>query len=217
VTSVNDAPAGTDNTVTTLEDTAYTLTAADFGFGDLNDGPANVRSTFMRQSVLVLAALAAASIAPLPRPALAETVQTQLTSYEEVPALSTAAGGTFRAFINDAAGTIRYTLSYSGLESDVKMAHIHFGQLSVSGGISVWLCQTAELVDPTGLAPTCLQSGTVQGTIRAANVTGLAAAQGIEAMQFAEVIAAIRGGVAYVNVHSTKFLGGEIRGQLRED
>ena len=33
VTSVNDAPVGTNNTVTTLEDTAYTLsTAADFGF-----------------------------------------------------------------------------------------------------------------------------------------------------------------------------------------
>ncbi len=34
VTSVNDAPAGTDKTVTTLEDTAYTFTAADFGFTD---------------------------------------------------------------------------------------------------------------------------------------------------------------------------------------
>ena len=41
VTSVNDAPAGTDKTVTTLEDTAYTFTAADFGFSDPNDAPAN--------------------------------------------------------------------------------------------------------------------------------------------------------------------------------
>ena len=38
---VNDAPAGTDKTVTTLEDTAYTFTAADFGFSDPNDSPAN--------------------------------------------------------------------------------------------------------------------------------------------------------------------------------
>ena len=35
--AVNDAPAGTDKTVTTLEDTAYTFTAADFGFSDPND------------------------------------------------------------------------------------------------------------------------------------------------------------------------------------
>ena len=41
VTSVNDAPSGTDNTVTTLEDTPYTFAAADFGFSDPNDSPAN--------------------------------------------------------------------------------------------------------------------------------------------------------------------------------
>ena len=34
VTSINDAPAGTDNTVSTNEDTAYTYTEADFGFTD---------------------------------------------------------------------------------------------------------------------------------------------------------------------------------------
>src|SRR5437763_268541 len=41
VTSVNDAPAGTNGSVTTLEDTAYTFKAADFGFTDPNDTPAN--------------------------------------------------------------------------------------------------------------------------------------------------------------------------------
>src|SRR6202011_3403680 len=41
VTSVNDAPAGTNNTVTTNEDTAFTFAAANFGFTDPNDSPAN--------------------------------------------------------------------------------------------------------------------------------------------------------------------------------
>ncbi len=41
VTSVNDSPVGTNKTVTTLEDTPYTFTAADFGFSDPNDTPAN--------------------------------------------------------------------------------------------------------------------------------------------------------------------------------
>src|SRR6185436_18326159 len=41
VTSVNDAPAGTNNTVTTLENTAYTFTASNFGFTDPNDSAAN--------------------------------------------------------------------------------------------------------------------------------------------------------------------------------
>ena len=41
ITSVNDAPAGTDKTVTINEDAAYTFSAADFGFTDPNDTPAN--------------------------------------------------------------------------------------------------------------------------------------------------------------------------------
>src|SRR6185312_14538883 len=41
VTSVNDAPAGADKTVTTLEDNAYTFAAADFGFSDTHDHPAD--------------------------------------------------------------------------------------------------------------------------------------------------------------------------------
>src|SRR6185503_2196018 len=41
VTPVNDAPAGTDKTVTTTEDTDKIFAAADFGFTDPNDSPAN--------------------------------------------------------------------------------------------------------------------------------------------------------------------------------
>ena len=39
--AANDAPAGTNNTVTLSEDTSYTFTAASFGFTDPNDTPAN--------------------------------------------------------------------------------------------------------------------------------------------------------------------------------
>src|SRR5436853_377276 len=39
VTSVNEAPAGTDNTLTINEDTPRILSAADFGFTDPNDSP----------------------------------------------------------------------------------------------------------------------------------------------------------------------------------
>lgn len=41
VTSVNDAPVGTAKTVTKFENTAYTLTTANFGFTDPSDVPAN--------------------------------------------------------------------------------------------------------------------------------------------------------------------------------
>ncbi len=38
ITPSNDAPAGADKTLTTLEDTAYTFAAADFGFTDTDTG-----------------------------------------------------------------------------------------------------------------------------------------------------------------------------------
>ena len=41
VIAVNDAPQGADNTVTALEDNAYTFLASDFGFSDPGDNPAN--------------------------------------------------------------------------------------------------------------------------------------------------------------------------------
>jgi Tol biopolymer transport system component len=41
VTNVNDPPSGADKTITTIGNTAYTFTAADFGFNDPNDSPAN--------------------------------------------------------------------------------------------------------------------------------------------------------------------------------
>lgn len=42
ITPVPDPPSGQDNDITTAEDAAYTLAAADFGFSDPNDTPPNV-------------------------------------------------------------------------------------------------------------------------------------------------------------------------------
>lgn len=143
-------------------------------------------------------------------------IQTRLKGYQEVPAVSTTATGRFKAKIDEKAGTIKYELSYGGLEGDVRQAHIHLAQRGFNGGIMVWLCQTSFNVDPTGMSPTCLQSGTVSGTIQSTSVIG-PAGQGIAPGEFAEVVAAIRAGVAYANVHSSKFPGGELRGQLRDE
>ena len=41
ITPVNDAPAGTDTTITVLEDGSHTFAASDFGFADPNDSPGN--------------------------------------------------------------------------------------------------------------------------------------------------------------------------------
>ena len=65
-----------------------------------------------------------------------------LTGYQEAtPAgVSSVASGSFVASIDDAAGTIDSTLSYSDLEAPALFAHIHFGNRFTSGGVSAFLC-----------------------------------------------------------------------------
>lgn len=143
-----------------------------------------------------------------------------LQGFEEVPATSTRARGRFRLEISEDGTSMTYTLRYSDLEGQIRQAHIHFAQEGVNGGIVVFLCQTSFNPDPTGHAPTCPQSGTVTGTLTAANMTATAAVQGIAPGEFAELVRAIRAGVTYANVHSAgtgvpaNFAGGEIRGQI---
>jgi CHRD domain len=132
--------------------------------------------------------------------------------------VSSSASGSFEATIDDGANppTIHYTLSYEGLEDNVTQAHIHFGQRSVNGGISVWLCQ-GTATGPLG-TPNCpgTRSGTITDAIVAADIIG-PSGQGIAAGEFDELVAAIRAGRAYANVHSAKFPGGEVRGQINDD
>ena len=139
-------------------------------------------------------------------------VKTRLTSYNETPlTLSTTGKGTFRAHINAGAKTIAYTLTYSGLEGgNTLFAHIHLGRTATSGGVAAFLCGGGS--EP-GACPNV--SGTVTCTITEAEVIG-PAGQGIAApTAFDELVRAIRAGATYVNVHTTTYPGGEIRGQLK--
>jgi hypothetical protein len=173
----------------------------------------------MTQSRIAGLVAALALVTMLGAPALAvadETFKARLRGFQEVPAISTEASGEFKAKLSEDETSIEYELSYENLTGTVSQGHIHLGQRSVNGGIIVWLCQTTTNVDPTGLAPTCPQEGTVTGTFTAANVI-MIAAQGIAAREFAELVEAMRAGVTYANVHTLPaFGGGEIRGQIRK-
>ena len=139
----------------------------------------------------------------------------ELSGYNETPsALNTPASGTFSATIDDQAQTISYTLTYSGFPTPVLQAHIHFGHRFASQGVAVFLC--SNLGNGPAGTPACpATAGTVTGTLHPADVVG-PTGQGIPAgaAGWDAVVKAIRAGVAYANVHSTQFPGGEIRAQL---
>ena len=135
-----------------------------------------------------------------------------LNGYEENPDISTVARGSFEATLSADGTTLTYTIRFDGLEGTVQQSHIHFGKPAVNGGVSIFLCGTPGFDGPAG-TPTCPQSGTVSRDVTAADVIG-PVGQGIEAGAFDEIIAAMRAGHAYVNVHSSKWPGGEIRAQI---
>jgi hypothetical protein len=99
------------------------------------------------------------------------------------------------------------------MSSPVVQAHIHFGASKTNGGVIVFLCG--------GSKPACPASGTISGTITAGDVSVLPATngdsvipQGINPADLGALITAIRSGDTYINVHSTTFPSGEIRGQV---
>lgn len=170
-----------------------------------------IRSAFgKRASPLALAAVIAA--VPLSASAHDHKFKADLEGFEEVPAVSTEAHGSFRASYDKASATLTYELRYEDV--DPTQAHIHFGQKGVNGGITIFLCSNLSN-GPAGTQLCPPGPATVSGTIVAADVVANAAAQGILAGQLDEVIKAMREGVAYANVHSVTFPGGETRGQIR--
>lgn len=134
----------------------------------------------------------------------------RLTGYQEVPAVNTTGAGSLKASVNPAGTVLTYTLTYTGLSGPAGAAHIHFGQPAVNGGVVLWLCGG-------GGKPACPAAGvSITGTATAGDVAALpgVAAQGMAAGDLASVLKAMRAGVAYANVHTAAFPGGEIRGQI---
>lgn len=141
-----------------------------------------------------------------------EVVRAQLTGYSEVPAQSVPGRASFRAVIDERAGMITYSLEYADVA--ITQSHLHLGQHHTNGGISVFLCTNLGNAPVGTTVQACPAApAEITGVIMAADVTG-PAGQGIVTGEFAELLAAIRNGSVYVNIHTPTVPAGEIRGQL---
>jgi CHRD domain len=140
-----------------------------------------------------------------------ETFTAKLIGFEEVPAIATAGRATLRMTLSNDGTTLTFELSFEGLTAAPTVAHVHFGQRSVIGGVSFFFCGG-------GGKPACpaSNSGTITGTVVAADVVG-PAAQGIAPGDLDTVLQAMRAGVTYANMHTPLHPVGEIRGQVKGD
>jgi hypothetical protein len=135
-----------------------------------------------------------------------ERFSASVSGANEVPPINTAGTGNFEMTIQPE--MITFSLDFSALSSTLTVAHLHFAPGSVAGGVMIFLCGG-------GGQPDCpaATEGTITGTITAANVTG-PTTQGINAGDLDSALEAVRAGLSYVNMHTTNFAGGEIRGQI---
>jgi hypothetical protein len=140
-------------------------------------------------------------------------LRAHLTGYQEVPTLSTSGQALFEARISSDETAIDWQLSYADTESAVTQAHIHFGATAINGPVVVFFCTNLGN-GPAGTQLCPPAPATVSGTITAADVGAGAAGAGLEAGNLAELIAAIRAGATYANVHTAVRTGGEVRGQI---
>jgi CHRD domain-containing protein len=156
---------------------------------------------------LIITALFVSVLVALAAPSRTERFSARLAGANEVPPINTAGTADFDMTIQD--GMITFSLNYSGLSSALAVAHCHFGVPKVNGGVMIFLCGG-------GGQPACpaTTSGTITGTITAANVTG-PTGQGVAVGDLDTALGIVRDGLSYANMHTANFSGGEIRGQVK--
>lgn len=150
------------------------------------------RATFLRPAVAVAAALALASCAQQMESVksmmgMGETYKATLTPQDEVPPARGSQGqGTAEVHVDPKTYDITYKVSWSGLSAPAVAGHIH------------------------GPARPGANAGVMVPFAGVAGQTSVEGKAHLTAAQYQELAA----GSTYVNIHTARHPGGEIRGQL---
>ena len=166
----------------------------------------------MRRLTLVATAVALVTLALAPavtgKPDAQRNFGAHLQGSNEIPAVDSQGQGQVMFRIDQAEDSMDYKLIASNIEGVIQ-SHIHCGSADVNGPVVVFLFGPVPGgVDNNGVL--------AQGTITAADVIPRPDSEvcpgGIA--NFEELIAKMRSGDTYVNVHTVANPPGEIRGQL---
>jgi hypothetical protein len=167
----------------------------------------------MRRTIVLVAMLALGLLALAPAAFASDNFVATLSGDQEVPARDTQAVGVATFKLREDGTALVFKLNVANLDN-VVAAHIHCGAVGVNGPVGV----TLFMGSPAG--------GTVNGTLAEGTITAPDAGNACGWTDLAAVLAAIRSGATYVNVHTNDgvdppntgpgdFPGGEIRGQIR--
>jgi hypothetical protein len=130
-----------------------------------------------------------------------------LNGYNQVPSVLSTGSGQVTLAVSSDEKSLNITLNFTKLVGVAQSAGIYLGLPNTTGGLIAPICGTPKPACPTAA------DGTMTITLAAADVVAIAS-QGLAAGDLASVIQAIANGAVYVNVLTSKFTNGEIRGQL---
>jgi len=150
--------------------------------------------------VFVLTILGSAACSSDPQ----EKYVAELRSSNEVPANSSSAVGRMVLLVSRDASYAEYSVEQSGLSGGIRGGHFHRAAAGVNGPIVL-----SFFFDPTtGAAINGPTPGTTDLELNGA------IGRTITKAQLDPILADLRAGNLYANIHTPQFVGGEIRGQL---
>ena len=158
-------------------------------------------TVLMAVVALVVIAVAPATVA---KDAAQRNFAAPLSGGEEVdPPVATQATGVAKFQLSQDGSELSYKINVANIQG-VAAAHIHCAAVGVNGPVGVTL-----FAGPT--------TGAVNGTLIQGVITDPVAANDCGWADLAEVVAAMRGGDTYVNVHTIPpgVPSGEVRGQVK--
>ena len=156
----------------------------------------------MHKGIANAVAILSLATAPLTAGAAIKVYSFNLDSMQEVPANMSSAAGSAQITVDDTLGTIEYAVVAFNLDGAFTASHIHGPAMSgVNAGVLSNLVTNAYAAP----GPVMIGSFVVANSISFAGMsTDATLASAINAMPW----------MYYVNIHTTAYPGGEVRGQL---
>jgi hypothetical protein len=156
---------------------------------------------------LWMVAVLLVTLAPvLAAPAEQQNFVAHLSSGEEVADVDSRAQGQAIFHLSEDGTELSYKLIASNIEN-VTQGHIHLAPVGQNGSIVVWLYPSAP---PAQLIPGRSDGILAEGVITSSDLVGPLAGGDLS-----DLVEQMRAGNTYVNVHTSQFGPGEIRGQIK--
>ena len=164
-----------------------------------------MRKPVFAVTLIILLALGLSGVAAEPA-SRSQNFVAPLSGAEEVPPADTRARGLAKFHLSQDGTELHYKLIVANIEN-VTQAHIHLAPVGVNGPVVAWLYPDSP---PAQLIEGRFNGVLATGAITSSDLVGPLAGESLE-----DLLDTIRAGNTYVNVHTSQFPPGEVRGQIR--